>query len=46
VNPNLYYDLVEDIKKLMANIYVYELLKFPFLLQKMLQNIVENRKKW
>jgi hypothetical protein len=44
VNPNLDYDLVEDLKKLRANIYVYELLKFPFLLQKMLQNILENRK--
>jgi hypothetical protein len=36
VNPNLDYDLVEDLKKLRANIFVYELLKFPFLLQKML----------
>jgi hypothetical protein len=36
------YDLVEDLKNLRANIYVYELLKFPFLLQKMLQNIAEN----
>jgi hypothetical protein len=27
-----------------VNISVYELLKFPFLLQKMLQNIVENNK--
>jgi ribonuclease HI len=44
VNPNLDYDLVEDLKKLRANIYVYELLKFPFLLQKMLQNIAENNK--
>jgi hypothetical protein len=44
VNPNLDYDLVEDLKKLRANIYVYELLKFPFLLQKMLQNIAENSK--
>jgi hypothetical protein len=44
VNPNLDYDLVEDLKKLRANISVYELLKFPFLLQKMLQNIVENNK--
>jgi hypothetical protein len=44
VNPNLDYDLVEDLKKLRANIYVYELLKFPFLLQKMLQNITENGK--
>jgi hypothetical protein len=37
--PSLEYDLIEDLKKLRANIYVYELLKFPFLLQKMLQNI-------
>jgi ribonuclease HI len=44
VKPNLDYDLVEDLKKLRANIYVYELLKFPFLLQKMLQNIAENNK--
>jgi hypothetical protein len=44
VNPNLDYDLVEDLKKLRANIFVYELLKFPFLLQKMLQNIIENSK--
>jgi ribonuclease HI len=44
VSPNLDYDLVEDLKKLRANIYVYELLKFPFLLQKMLQNIAENGK--
>jgi len=32
VNPNLDYDVVEDLKKLRANIFVYELLKFPFLL--------------
>jgi hypothetical protein len=44
VNPNLDYDIVEDLKKLRANISVYELLKFPFMLQKMLQNIVENGK--
>jgi cell division septum initiation protein DivIVA len=44
VNPNLDYDLVEDLKNLRANIFVYELLKFPFLLQKMLQNITENSK--
>jgi hypothetical protein len=44
VNPNLDYDVFEDLKKLRANIYVYELLKFPFLLQKMLQNISENSK--
>jgi len=36
--------LIEDLKKLRANISVYELLKFPFLLQKMLQNIAENSK--
>jgi hypothetical protein len=44
VNPNLDYDLVEYLKKLRPNIYVYDLLKFPFLLQKMLQNITENGK--
>jgi hypothetical protein len=44
VNPNLDYDLVEDLKKLRANISVCELLKFPFLLHKMLQNIAENGK--
>jgi hypothetical protein len=45
VNPNLDYDVVEDLKKLRENISIYELLKFPFLLQKMLQNISENGKK-
>jgi len=45
VNPNLDYDVVEDLKKLRANISIYELLKFSFLLQKMLQNISENGKK-
>jgi hypothetical protein len=44
VNPNLDYDVVEDLKKLRDNISFYELLKFPFLLQKMLQNISENGK--
>jgi hypothetical protein len=44
VNPSLDYDLVEDLKNIRANIFVYELLKFPFLLQKMLLNIVENNK--
>jgi hypothetical protein len=44
VNPSLDYDLVEDLKNLRAIISVYELLKFPFLLQKMLQNIAENIK--
>jgi hypothetical protein len=43
-SPSLDYDLIEDLKKLRANISVYELLKFPFLLQKMLQNIAENNK--
>jgi hypothetical protein len=38
------YDVVEDINKLRANISIYELLKFPFLLQKMLQNISDNGK--
>jgi hypothetical protein len=44
VGPKLDYDVVEDLKKLRANISIYELLKFPFLLQKMLQNISENNK--
>jgi hypothetical protein len=44
VNPNLGYDLVKDLKKLRDDISIYELLKFPFLLQKMLQNIAKNRK--
>jgi hypothetical protein len=35
-SPVLEYDLIEDLKKLRANISVYELLKFPLLLQKML----------
>jgi hypothetical protein len=39
------YDLVEYLKKLRANISVFELLKFPLILQKMLQSIVENNKK-
>jgi hypothetical protein len=30
--PRLDYDVVEDLKKLRANISIYELLKFPFLL--------------
>jgi hypothetical protein len=42
--PVLEYDLIEDLKNLRANIYVYELLKFPLILQKMLQNITENSK--
>jgi hypothetical protein len=44
VNPNLDYDVFEDLKRLTTNIYVYELLKFPFLLQKKLQNISKNNK--
>jgi hypothetical protein len=43
--PVLEYDLIEDLKKLRANIYVFELLKFPLILQKMLQSIAENSKK-
>jgi hypothetical protein len=43
--PVLEYDLVEDLKKLRANISVFELLKFPLILQKMLQSIAENNKK-
>jgi hypothetical protein len=42
--PVLEYDFIEDLKKLRANIYVYEILKFPLILQKMLQNIAENSK--
>jgi hypothetical protein len=44
VSPKLDYDVVEDLNKLRANIYIYDLLKFPFLLQKILQNISENGK--
>jgi hypothetical protein len=36
--------LIEDPKKLRANIYVFELLKFPLILQKILQSIAENSK--
>jgi hypothetical protein len=43
--PVLEYDLIEDLKKLRENIYVFELLKFPLILQKMLQSIAENSKK-
>jgi hypothetical protein len=43
-SPKLDYDVVEDLKKLRANISIYEFLKFPFLLQKMLQNISDNSK--
>jgi hypothetical protein len=43
--PVLEYDLIEDLKKLRANISVFELLKFPLILQKMLQSIAENSKK-
>jgi predicted aspartyl protease len=42
--PVLEYDLIEDLKKLRANISVFELLKFPLILQKMLQSIAENSK--
>jgi hypothetical protein len=43
-SPKLDYDVVEDLKKLRANISIYELLKFPFFLQKMLKNISDNSK--
>jgi hypothetical protein len=43
-SPKLDYDVVEDLKKLRANISFYKLLKFPFLLQTMLQNISDNSK--
>jgi hypothetical protein len=42
--PVLEYALIEDLKKLRANISVFELLKFPLILQKMLQSITENSK--
>jgi hypothetical protein len=45
VAQDLEYDLVEDLKKLRENISVFELLKFPLILQKMLQSIAENNKK-
>jgi len=45
VAPFLEYDLVEDLKKIRANISIFELLKFPLILQKMLQRIAENNKK-
>jgi hypothetical protein len=41
----LEYDLIEDLKKLRANIYVFELLNFSLILQKMLQSIAENSRK-
>jgi hypothetical protein len=44
VAPVLEYDLIEDLKKLWANIFVFELLKVPLILQKMLQSIIENDK--
>jgi hypothetical protein len=34
--PILEYVLIEDLKKMRANIFVFELLKFPLILQKML----------
>jgi hypothetical protein len=43
--PVLEYDLVEDLKKLRENISIFELLKFPLILQKMLQSIAKNNKK-
>jgi len=43
--PFFEYDLVEDLKKLRENISVFELLKFPLILQKMLQSIAKNNKK-
>jgi hypothetical protein len=45
IAPVLEYNLIEDLKNLRANIYVFELLKFPLILQKMLQSIIENNKK-
>ena len=44
VAPVLEYNLIEDLKKLMVNIFVFELLKFPLILQKMLQSTAENSK--
>jgi hypothetical protein len=43
--PVLEYDLIEDLKKIRATISVFELLKFPLIVQKMLQSIAENSKK-
>jgi hypothetical protein len=43
--PILEYDLIGDLKKLRENIFVFELLKFPLILQKMLQSIAKNSKK-
>jgi hypothetical protein len=37
--------LVEDLKKLRENISIFELLKFPLILQKMLRSIADNNKK-
>jgi hypothetical protein len=45
VAPVLEYDLIEDLKKLRENISVFELLKFPPILQKMVQSIAKNNKK-
>jgi hypothetical protein len=42
--PILEYNLIEDLEKLRANIYVFELLKFPLILQKILQSIAKNNK--
>jgi hypothetical protein len=36
--------LIEDLKKIRANISIFEFLKFPLILHKMLQNIEENNK--
>jgi hypothetical protein len=41
----LEYVLIKDLKKLRAIIYVFELLKFPLILQKMLRSIVGNSKR-
>ena len=41
----LEYDLIEDLKKLRADIFVFDLLKFPLILQKMLQSMDEKSKK-
>jgi hypothetical protein len=42
---DLDYDLIEYFKKLKATISIYELLKFPYIQQKMLQSIDENNNK-
>jgi hypothetical protein len=44
VSQVLEYDLVEDLKRLRENISIFELLKFPLILHKIFQSIVDNNK--